>query len=190
MFFFSTLCVLAKTHIGPRGMLASAVWLSVGMGIRSLWRVTRPVVLLLLICHMDCVCQGVREQSISFVGLQDTNKMNSGVSAVEHEPLLINTQNILKRGQREREEKMLFYGSYRRGSHPHGFLILQAKNYAHETSAQAKRPFCNTKLCMSVILCLQITCYTMGYITLTSSSISWWQKDRVESSSVRSSWLS
>jgi len=89
MFILSTLRVLAKTHIGPRGMLASAVWLSVGMGIGSLWRVTRPVVPFLLIGHVDCVCQGAREQSISFVGLQETNKMNSGDSVVEHEPLLI-----------------------------------------------------------------------------------------------------
>lgn len=96
MFFFSTLCVLAKTHIGPRGMLASAVWLSVGMGIRSLWRVARPVVPLLFISHMDCVCQRAREQSISFMGLQNTNKMNSGDSALEHEQLLINMQNVLK----------------------------------------------------------------------------------------------
>lgn len=88
MFLLSTLCVLAKTHIGPRGMLASAVWLSVGMGIGSLWRVTRPVASLLLIGHVDCVCQGAREQSISFMGLQETNKMNSGDSVVEHEPLL------------------------------------------------------------------------------------------------------
>lgn len=69
-------------------MLASAVWLSVGMGIGSLWRVTRPVASLLLIGHVDCVCQGAREQSISFMGLQETNKMNSGDSVVEHEPLL------------------------------------------------------------------------------------------------------
>lgn len=85
---FSTFCVLAKTHIGPRGMLASA-WLSVRMGIRSLWRVTRPVVPLLLIGHVDCVCQRAREQSISFMGLQETSKMNSGNSVAEHEPLLI-----------------------------------------------------------------------------------------------------
>lgn len=84
MFLLSTLRVLAKTHIGPRGMLASAVWLSVGMGLRSLWRVTRPVVPLLFISHVDCVCQGARKQSISFMGLQETNQMNSGDSMVEH----------------------------------------------------------------------------------------------------------
>lgn len=70
-------------------MLASAVWLSVGMGIGSLWRVTRPVVPLLLIGHVDCVCEGAREQSISFVGLQETKKMDSGDLVVEHKPLLI-----------------------------------------------------------------------------------------------------
>lgn len=89
MFLLSTLRVLAKTHIGPRGMLASAGWLSVGMGIGSLWRVTRPVVPLLLIGHVDCVCEGAREQSISFVGLQETKKMDSGDLVVEHKPLLI-----------------------------------------------------------------------------------------------------
>lgn len=88
MFLLSTLRVLAKTHIGPRGMLAPAVWLSVSMSIGSLWRVTRPVVPLLLVGHVDCVCQGAREQSVSFMGLQETNKMNSGDSVVEREPLL------------------------------------------------------------------------------------------------------
>lgn len=70
-------------------MLASAVWLSVGMSIRSLCRVTRPVVPLLLTGHVDCICQRGREQSISFMGLQETSKINSGDSVVEHEPLLI-----------------------------------------------------------------------------------------------------
>lgn len=89
MFLLSTLGVLAKTHVGPGWMLASAVWLSVGMGIGSLCRVTRPVAPLLLIGHVDCVCQRTREQSISFMGLQETKKINSGDSVVEHEPLLI-----------------------------------------------------------------------------------------------------
>lgn len=76
-------------------MLASAVWLSVGMGVGSLWRVTSPVVPLLLIGHMDCVCQGAREQSVSFMGLQETSKMNGVDSVAEHEPLSIHKQNVL-----------------------------------------------------------------------------------------------
>lgn len=95
MLLLSTLCVLTKTHVGPRGMLASAVWLSVGMGVGSLWRVTSPVVPLLLIGHMDCVCQGAREQSISFMGLQETSKMNGVDSVAEREPLSIHKQNVL-----------------------------------------------------------------------------------------------
>lgn len=82
MFLLSTLCVLAEAHIGSRGMFASAVWLSVGMGVRNLWSISRPVVPLLLIRHVDCVCQGAREQSVSFVGLQETNQMNSGDSVL------------------------------------------------------------------------------------------------------------
>lgn len=100
MFFLSTLSVLAKAHVGSRGMFAPAVWLSVGRGFRSLWSITRPVVPVLFVGHVHCVCQWAREQSVSFMGLWETNRAKGGDSGIEHKALLIHLllQNSWRKG--------------------------------------------------------------------------------------------
>lgn len=131
VFLLSTLRVLAKAHVRSRGMFASAVWLSVGRGFRSLWSITRPVVPLLFIGHVHCVCQGAREQSISFVGLWETNRAKGGDSVVEHKALLIH---------------LLLKDSCRQGSF---LLLLLSKELWHRTSLQGPSI---TSHCVSVKL--------------------------------------